>query len=342
MEKRNSLVQAFTMSPPPYIVRISGMTDSGDDSNSTGFIVTSRGHVLTCRHSAYPDNGNALLQNLKVHTPFKEPWIYHVIAEDKDHDIAVLAGEVPPGENTPFATIHSDWWSHTNVNDPITMWGYSATDIVSTAQRYDGKIGSFIGQFALIGLQGSLNPGDSGGPVLDANNRVIGVVRLKDENRDGQAMATPITLALKLLLANDIHPNLEQPRTPHTGALKHRLHEYPRGPFVPWEPYIKNSIIKAFVDLIVPNQIVATIIAANQERLEADPDDPMVTTISLGSIAPTATTAPSVIWRDVFNEARLNSPRMLASLLLNADYTQFPQPARKDVETLLTYLKTFQ
>ena len=49
-----------------------------------------------------------------------------------------------------------------------------------------------------------MNPGDSGGPVLDDHERVIGVIHEKDRKRDGHARFIPASLLIRFLKKNDV------------------------------------------------------------------------------------------------------------------------------------------
>ena len=64
---------------------------------------------------------------------------------------------------------------------------------------------------ALIQIDGQVNPGNSGGPLLDTYGRAVGVVTLKRMDADGIALAVPInylhTGTASLL------PDIEGPRS---------------------------------------------------------------------------------------------------------------------------------
>lgn len=67
---------------------------------------------------------------------------------------------------------------------------------------HEGKVG-FVGRQYLglgyVQFNASVNPGNSGGPLLDGRGEVVGVVSLKIENADGLGLALPIPYASKLL-----------------------------------------------------------------------------------------------------------------------------------------------
>ncbi len=65
---------------------------------------------------------------------------------------------------------------------------------------HEGKI-SFVGRpylgLGYLQLNGTVNPGNSGGPVLDAFGRVVGVVSLKVTDAEGIGLALPIQYAIE-------------------------------------------------------------------------------------------------------------------------------------------------
>jgi len=67
---------------------------------------------------------------------------------------------------------------------------------------HEGKVG-FLGRHYLglgyVQFNASVNPGNSGGPLLNGRGEVMGVVSLKIENSDGLGLALPIEYASKLI-----------------------------------------------------------------------------------------------------------------------------------------------
>jgi len=179
------------MEPPPYVVRIS--TKSIHKSlNGTGFIVDKVGHVVTCWHVV------SQADEITVHLPHIEPWRYCVCKKLETEDLVVLESIVPPSNQTHNASLHPDWKRDINIGDPVTIWGFSASEHYTAPQRLDCKISGFGEIDGRIGLNGDVNFGDSGAPVVDVRGQVIGIAQAKDALRNGQAMAIPISLLFKI------------------------------------------------------------------------------------------------------------------------------------------------
>lgn len=192
------------MESPGYVVRISGTKHDGTSFNGTGFIVDKAGHVVTCWHVVSKAN------EITVQLPLIEPWKYRVYNKLETEDIVLLESIVPLEIGIPNAPLHSHWKQSTNTGDVITVWGYSAPEHYKAPQMLDCKISAFDAKDGRIGLNGDINPGDSGGPVVDAHGEVIGIVQARDPNRIGQAMAIPISLLFTIFQPETYEQNKEE------------------------------------------------------------------------------------------------------------------------------------
>lgn len=181
------------MESPQYVVRIIGTNKhDGAPLNGTGFIVDKLGHVVTCWHVV------SQADEITVKLPYNDPWKYQIYKKLENEDIVILESIVPPSIETPYASLHSDWKRDNKPGVAITVWGYSAPDHYTAPQRFDCTISGFSEKYGRIGLNGDVNFGDSGGPVVDANGKVIGIAQARDQNRSGQAMAIPISLLFRI------------------------------------------------------------------------------------------------------------------------------------------------
>jgi S1-C subfamily serine protease len=141
-------------------------------STGSGFVLDDKGDILT--------NAHVVASSLDVRVSFSDHRTVaaRVIGKDADTDLAVL-GVNPKGLNLhPLTLGDSD---AVRVGDPTVAIGNPfglertlTTGVVSALQR---RITAPSG-FAIddvIQTDAALNPGNSGGPLLDAMGRVIGV-----------------------------------------------------------------------------------------------------------------------------------------------------------------------
>lgn len=191
------------LSIPPYVVRISGETYTGEVFNGTGFLVSARGHVSTCHHVVIHDEHKARI--IRVHIlGYGEPWIYQVCDSSKDDDLAILEGIVPPSVELTCAMLHEYWHRDADLGQELTICGHSSAKNYPAGQRFPCAISGFSEKDGRVGVTGAINSGDSGGPVIDDQNRVIGIIHAKDRIRDGQARFIPVSLLINLLRSNNI------------------------------------------------------------------------------------------------------------------------------------------
>lgn len=161
----------------------------------TGVIVAGDGTVLTARHVV--SDGSAVSVVFADGTRSAAT----VASADPENDIATLAPATLPQPVVP-ATIGGA----VEVGGPVVAIGnplgltYSvSTGVVSALDRTaDTDGGRFTG---LIQFDASVNPGSSGGPLLDGGGNVVGIVQsIADPGGDdafaGIAFAVPIGTAL--------------------------------------------------------------------------------------------------------------------------------------------------
>jgi hypothetical protein len=176
------------MSPPKYVVRVSGLNKDGKEEFGTGFLISDSGHVATCWHIV--EN----LTDLHVQLPLSEPWKYQLLKAKPEEDVVILKGVVPPGVTLTTANVDLEWWRLSKVSDRVSIYGYSADNRFAGSQLYTHTISGFMARYGRIGLNGDVNSGDSGGPVVNDAGRVIGIAQAKDPKLSGQAAAIPIQL----------------------------------------------------------------------------------------------------------------------------------------------------
>ena len=162
-------------SPIEYAINAT-FTIKGSKNLGTGFFISSDGYAVTCRH-VIEDNwhSTALLNN-------QNEFPIRVISMSRKYDLALLLVITP--QKTPYLPLR----------DPTTLIpggrvfaiGTSAglqatvTDGVFTGFRQRKSTGEKVLQFSA-----PVNQGNSGGPLIDEEGQVIGVVSWKYLMRQG-------------------------------------------------------------------------------------------------------------------------------------------------------------
>ena len=186
-------------------------------STGSGFVLDDKGHILT--------NAHVVASSTDVRVSFSDHRTVtaRVIGKDPDTDLAVLAVS-PKGKMLHPLELGDS--SAVRVGDPTVAIGNPfglertlTTGVVSALQR---RITAPSG-FAIadvIQTDAALNPGNSGGPLLDATGRVIGV-NSQIATGDGGSGSVGIGFAVPASTVRRVLPELEtagRVRRPYLGV----------------------------------------------------------------------------------------------------------------------------
>jgi S1-C subfamily serine protease len=165
----NSEKKPLARSPIEFVTNCT-FTIKGDKKVGTGFLISSSGYAVTCRH-VIEESGQltALMSDRHEHQ-------LNVITKSNTYDLAIVQVLMP--EKTPFLSIREA--DDLVPGERLFAVGASAglqatvTDGVFTAFRKMEEI-----QAELIQFSAPVNPGNSGGPLVDEAGKVVGVVSQK-------------------------------------------------------------------------------------------------------------------------------------------------------------------
>ena len=158
----------------------------------TAFVVDSDGILLTALHVV------ALADQISVRLPDHPPLGADVIAIDTVHDAAVLRvpslarpgpTPLPLGDDAavqPGAGVVVVGYPLASPDHPTVTVNQGIVSVVRTEQGY-------------IQIDAAVNPGDSGGPVLTLDGKVIGIVDASVEGAQNFNLALPIDVGRALL-----------------------------------------------------------------------------------------------------------------------------------------------
>jgi S1-C subfamily serine protease len=176
----------------PSVVVIQGKTESGDFLGS-GFIISKNGRIITNLH-VIRDMKTAIVRvaNGEIFDSLS------VLAVDERRDIAVV--QIPGFNLPPLELGDSDVLT---VGEPLV--------VVGTPRGLEGTVTAGIlssvrdsGEgFKVLQTDAGVNPGNSGGPLLNNKGQVIGVVAFKLKSSEGLNFAIPINYVRGLL--NNVH-----------------------------------------------------------------------------------------------------------------------------------------
>jgi serine protease Do len=134
-----------------------------DLGGGTGFIISNQGHILTCAHILVGDRW-------QVGSESGDRSQGEIIGQDKNCDLALLSWEKVSESPLVFAdpTTISEGQTVFALGHPLGLDFTVSRGIISNRQR-------LIGITNFVQTDVSLNPGNSGGPIINENGEVIGV-----------------------------------------------------------------------------------------------------------------------------------------------------------------------
>jgi S1-C subfamily serine protease len=141
--------------------------DRQSGSSGTGFVVSEQGHVLTNAH---------------VVKACAEPTIFtsdvsvvkgRVLAKDERNDLAVIGTTIRPAYVPLFRTT-------VKLGESVFVFGYPLAGLLSSSGNFSaGNVAAISGMAddsTMLQISAPVQPGNSGGPLLDEAGNVVGVV----------------------------------------------------------------------------------------------------------------------------------------------------------------------
>ena len=136
-------------------------------SSGTGFVVSEQGHVLTNAHVVEGCTAP------KAFTSSGSMFAGRVLAKDEKNDLAVIATALRP-------TIVPRFRTAVKLGESVSVFGYPYADLLSSLGTFSaGNVTAVTGvrdDIRLLQISAPVQPGNSGGPLLDEAGNVVGVV----------------------------------------------------------------------------------------------------------------------------------------------------------------------
>jgi S1-C subfamily serine protease len=180
----------------PSIVTIRTTSRNGREVSGTGVVINADGSILTAQH--------VVAESTEIRVFFADGTKANgsVVAAEPANDIAVLKADRPPGVIVPAVM-----GGGVGVGDEVVAVGHplgltnslSAGVVAGLRRSVPVDQGRTLDD--LIQFDAAVNPGNSGGPLLNRNGQVIGIVTALANPSDqgffvGIAFAVPIGVAV--------------------------------------------------------------------------------------------------------------------------------------------------
>lgn len=187
------------------VVTIYSTFSGGRRSQGSGFVVTDQGHMLTNSHVVTSTDGDGdATRASRVYVVFADGDRVRgsIVGWDLFNDVGVV--KVDPDDHAVAPVPFGDS-SRVVVGEPVAAIGSPfgqesslAVGVVSATERSIESLTSLYQVSGAIQIDAPINRGNSGGPLLDARGRVIGInaqIRSDSGNAEGVGFAIPINSA---------------------------------------------------------------------------------------------------------------------------------------------------
>jgi S1-C subfamily serine protease len=154
--------------------KIPGTDGKTDDSLGTGTIIDANGDILTSLHVV------AKATDIQVTFADGTTSTASVATQQPENDIAVLKADKLPAQIIP-AVLGNPNAMHVGdeayvVGNPYGLYSSMSAGVISGFNRTFQPTNSNLNLKGLIQIDAAVNPGNSGGPLLNRDGEVIGIV----------------------------------------------------------------------------------------------------------------------------------------------------------------------
>jgi serine protease Do len=183
------------------------------ESSGTGFFVNSSGNVLTNHHVIES------CSTIRVIPVGGQESAAYIVAKDKTNDLAVLKTSLSPTAVPPLR-------KQPRLGESVYVFGFPLTGLLSASGNFtSGTITALFGlgdDSRFLQISAPVQPGNSGGPLIDKFGNVVGVVVSKlnalsvaaatDDIPQNVNFAIKSTIASNFLDASGVSPS-DSPQT---------------------------------------------------------------------------------------------------------------------------------
>ena len=179
--------------------------------SGTGFALTADGYLVTSAHVI--QGADSLLVEGRDHQRYHAETVY----ADQKHDLAIL--RIKDADFKTFGKLPYTFKAgQADLGERVYTLGYPREDVVYGEGALSAHSG-FDGDTAFYQVSIPLNPGNSGGPLLDAQGNLIGVVSGRQDNAQGASFATKSSYLVRLVDSLQNHKPEAAYHLPHANQL---------------------------------------------------------------------------------------------------------------------------
>jgi S1-C subfamily serine protease len=188
----------------PGVVTVFSSFSTGEQGQGSGFVVSRAGYVMTNAHVITTAPGQPVTSADRLYVEFADGDRIggHIVGYDLFSDVGLIKVDPTQHRLTPLPLGDS---SRVVVGEPVATIGSPfgnenslSVGVVSATRRSISSVTSEYQLIDAIQTDAAINHGTSGGPLVDARGRVIGIsaqIRSSTGNGEGVGFAVPIDTA---------------------------------------------------------------------------------------------------------------------------------------------------
>jgi serine protease Do len=173
----------------------------------TGFFVA-QNRVVTNNHVV-----SGCTKDIHVRYPNREAYTATISGQDATNDLVLLHTNMDSLSTAAF-------YPRPRVGDQVATYGFPRSDILSSSGNCTlGNVTSLTGMrddTRFLQMSTPVQPGNSGGALLDMSGSVVGVVVTQLSALQNVNFAIQPSMVINFLEAKDVTPKLDTPKAPRT------------------------------------------------------------------------------------------------------------------------------
>ncbi len=210
--------------PNDFQCRFLQQNQGAAQGTGSGFVIDDTGLMLTNNHVVTLETANVGTLTVKFHNDSKT-YKAEVVGRSPAYDVALIKVDAPGKKFTPIPLGDSDvlkvGQKAIAMGNPFGL-EFSVTEgiISATGRDFQGSSGNLATN--VIQTDAAVNPGNSGGPLLDSAGEVIGIntaILSPGTQGTGQGQFAGIAFAVPVSLVKSILPDLKAGKTLDQGTL---------------------------------------------------------------------------------------------------------------------------
>lgn len=179
--------------------------------SGTGFAISPEGYVVTSSHVV--EGADSIMIENKAGLKYKVSEIYR----DEIHDLSIL--KVADENFETFGKLpYAFKGAECDLGERVFTLGYPREDIVFGEGSLSSASG-FEGDTTAYQISIPLNPGNSGGPLLDDKGNLVGVISGKQAGQEGAAFAIKSAYLLQIIDELSLTAQVNALTTPKNNTL---------------------------------------------------------------------------------------------------------------------------